>query len=907
MEYNDLKLSVGILAHVDAGKTTLSEALLYTSGQIRNFGRVDHGNAFLDTDLMERERGITIFSKNALLERENLCIQLIDTPGHVDFSAEMERTLKVLDYAILVVSGSDGVQGHTETLWRLLKQYRVPTFIFVNKMDISELSKKELLVQLQALTDNCVDFSEYGSPEFFENVSYCDESALEQFLETGAFAPKDLIPLIRERKLFPCFFGSALKLTGVDNLLWGLETFAESWDPAKHSCKPFSARVYKISRDENGNRLTWLKVTGGTLKVKAVLTNEGHLDVKSRPVPSGQIWQEKADQLRIYSGSGYTLNKEVSPGTVCAVTGLTRTFSGEALGNEPEGSTPILEPVLTYRVYLPEKADVNKALSQLRQLEEEDPMLKVIWDEALGEIHMQLMGAVQLEILQRILRDRYDLRVTFGPGNIMYKETIEAPSVGIGHFEPLRHYAEAHLLLTPGERGSGLTFDSLCSEDELDLNWQRLILTHLEEKIHRGVLTGSPITDMKISVTAGKAHVKHTEGGDFRQATYRAVRQGLMNAKSRLLEPWYSFRLQIPGETLGRAMSDIKRMSGSFDPPEYEGDNAILTGEAPVSEMREYVCEVNAYTGGKGRLSLRLKGYDICHNEEEVITEMGYDPLADPADTPDSVFCSHGVGLIVPWYEVCEKAHVEDPVLKEAEKAQKDTPAVTVAPSAKAPASGYSGYDGSLAADKELNEIFTRTFGPIKNRNWGNINSYGKVSYGSTEDKAAKAVSKKPVKVPRPKKEYLLVDGYNIIHAFSELKSLSDRDMNAAREALIEILSNYQGFKQQTVICVFDAYKVKGSPGSVEKRRNIYVVYTKEAETADSYIEKATKEIAGEHRVYVATSDRLEQIIVMGHGAIRLSASDLKYELTQASIDMEDFFTDKGGLHMNNPVVPDLT
>ena len=850
-------LIVGILAHVDAGKTTLSEAMLYEAGCLRQLGRVDHQNAFLDTDAIERERGITIFSKQAVLPLSSLQVTLLDTPGHVDFSAEMERTLQVLDYAILVISGVDGVQGHTLTLWQLLKRYQVPTFLFVNKMDLPGADKARLLAELQRrLDDGCIDFTVPEGDAFWESAATGSEEALTEYLERGRLSDDTLRDCIANRQLFPCFFGSALKVDGVREFLSGIERFSRcpAYPPE------FGARVYKIARDSQGARLTYLKVTGGSLKVKQLLTNRR----AGGALPEAKVWEEKADQLRIYSGVKFQTLDAVPAGSVCAVTGLTKTYPGEGLGHEAGGEHPVLEPVLTYHVGLPEGCDPFTALAKLRQLEEEDPQLHLLWNESAKEIHIQLMGEVQLEVLSRLIQDRFGLSVVFGTGSIVYKETIAAPVEGVGHFEPLRHYAEVHLLLEPGEPGSGLTFRTACPEDQLDRNWQRLILTHLEEKVHRGVLTGSPITDMAITLLSGKAHVKHTEGGDFRQATYRAVRQGLRKAESVLLEPWYSFRLELPQESVGRAMADLQRLSAQFEPPAVTGDTAVLTGSGPVATLRGYGLEVTAYTRGLGRFSCTLSGYQPCHNAEAVIASIGYDCDADTENTGDSVFCSHGAGTIVKWDQVEQHMHLPMSFVPAIEE---EAPAAFSAPAPQPRAA----YTGSIEQDKELQAIFERTYGPIKRK-----------EFIPRRTGEAASVCRRPSHAPSGP-EYLLVDGYNIIFAWDELKAVAKDNLDAARQMLMDLLCNYQAIRQCRVILVFDAYKVPNNPGSVEKYHNIHVVYTKEAETADHYIEKATYELGKEHRVRVATSDGAEQLIILGHGALRISARIFHQEVEQVN------------------------
>ena len=842
------KLVLGILAHVDAGKTTLSEGLLYVSGALRRLGRVDHGDAFLDTDALERERGITIFSKQARFAVGDTEFTLLDTPGHVDFSAEMERTLQVLDCAVLVISGTDGVQGHTRTLWKLLRRYGVPTFLFVNKMDLAGADRERVLEELQRRLDGgCVDFG--GDPAVRdEGVAMGSEEALEQFLETGAVSEEMTARLIGEGKVFPCWFGSALKLEGVEGFLAGLERFAPRRDyPAR-----FAARVFKISRDSQNVRLTWMKITGGSLKAKTLLSGG----------VGEEGWQEKADQLRLYSGAKFSPADEVTAGQVVAVTGLTKTYPGQGLGGEEDWAGAVLESVLTYQIVLPEGTDPHTVLPRLRQLEEEDPMLRILWDERWKQIHVRLMGQVQLEVLRRLIADRFGLEVEFGAGNIVYKETIAAPVEGVGHFEPLRHYAEAHILLEPGPRGSGVRVGSACSTDQLDLNWQRLVLTHLLERAHPGVLTGSPITDIKLTLVAGRAHLKHTEGGDFRQATYRAVRQGLMQAETILLEPFYDFILEVPVDCVGRAMTDIQTMGGTVDSPEGDGEMSLLTGCAPVAGMRDYWQEVTAYTRGLGRLSCSLRGYEPCGNQEEIAAAIGYDPERDVDNPADSVFCSHGAGVNVKWNEVRQHMHVDSGLRFGTEEPERE----------QRTAGGRREYrGGSLEQDKELQALFERTYGKVERQD-----------FQPQRRPARTELSEKySIREQHTGPEYVLVDGYNIIFAWEELEEVARQDVAAARAMLEEILVNYQGFRKCEVILVFDAYKVKGNPGSVEKRGGIYVVYTKEAETADAYIEKTTYDLSRKHRVRVATSDGLEQMIILGHGALRLSARSFKAEVEQ--------------------------
>lgn len=842
---------MGILAHVDAGKTTLSEGMLYLSGTVRKLGRVDHKDAFLDTYSLERDRGITIFSKQAVFSLGNRRINLLDTPGHVDFSAEMERTLQVLDYAVLVISGADGVQGHTETLWKLLKLYEIPTFIFINKMDQPGTARESLLTELkERLDEGCIVFGKGKNVESLEEIAMTDEAVLDYFMEHETVRNEDICRLIRERKIFPCYFGSALKLDGVQELLAGFEEYMKPFDGKKE----FGARVFKISRDDKGERLTFLKVTGGKLVVKMPINKE-----------------EKINQIRIYSGAKYEAVNEVEAGGVCAVTGLSSSYIGQGLGVEKGTAAPFLEPVLAYQMILPEGADTTKVLRELKQLEEEEPLLNIVWNPALEEIHVQLMGEVQTEILKTMIAERFHLDVEFGTGKIVYKETIKSPVVGVGHYEPLRHYAEVHLKMEPLEAGSGLVFDTDCSEDVLDRNWQRLILTHLQEREHPGVLTGAPITDMKITIVAGRAHLKHTEGGDFRQATYRAVRQGLKSAESVLLEPWYSFVLEVPSEQVGRAMSDIGQMNGSFEGPEAEDKQGMvrLTGTAPASEMRDYQREVWAYTKGRGRITLTLKGYEPCHNAEEVIEEIGYDSERDVDNPTGSVFCAHGAGFLVKWDEVPEYMHIKEDFLAEKPGIEQDE-VMAVQMGNHCNYSG--GYSFSYDDDPELLTIMEREFGS-KQKERDRYSSYRKQTVSTP------VLHTTVIKENEPKKEYLLVDGYNIIFAWEELNELAKASIDAARNKLMDILSNYQGFIGCTLILVFDAYKVKGNQGEVQKYHNIYVVYTKEAETADQYIEKTTHEIGRKYKVTVATSDALEQVIVMGQGAYRISARDFYEEV----------------------------
>lgn len=852
-------LVVGILAHVDAGKTTLSEGMLYLSGSIRKLGRVDHKDAFLDTYELERDRGITIFSKQAVIQWGNGQMTLLDTPGHVDFSAEMERTLQVLDYGILVISGVDGVQGHTRTLWRLLRRHRIPTFLFINKMDQEGTDRDILMKELKSkLDERCVDFTLEGE-ELQEELAMCEERLLEEYLERGEISQGNLPALIRERRIFPCYFGSALRLRGVKEFLDGLGryTCATSYP------EEFGARVYKIARD--GSRLTYLKVTGGSLKVKMPVTNGGK-EKEGR----GESWEEKVDQIRLYSGARYETVTQAEAGTVCAVTGLSHTYPGQGLGYEEDSDPPVLEPVLNYQIILPDGCDPYQMFGRLRELEEEDPQLHLVWREKSGEICAQVMGEVQIEILKNLIQERFQVPVEFGAGSIVYKETIQNTVEGVGHFEPLRHYAEVHLLLEPQQRGSGLTFQTICGEDELERNWQRLILTHLEEKEHVGVLVGAPITDMKLTLIGGRAHAKHTEGGDFRQATYRAVRQGLKKARSLLLEPYYEFRLELPTENVGRALSDIQRMDGDFQPLVSQGDTTLIVGEAPVASMRDYQKEVISYTRGRGRLFCSLKGYLPCHNQEEVAAKIGYDSERDVENPTGSVFCAHGAGYTVPWDEVDACMHVENKWSEQTVSSPSPSVSKKVSREEKVPFG---------REEKELREIFERTYGPIK--------AQESVQERRVINAAVQPVRRKPAKVLD---EYLLVDGYNVIFSWEELKELAEVNIDGARTKLMDILSNYQGFKNCTLILVFDAYKVEGHECEITKYNNIHVVYTKEAETADQYIEKVVHQIGRKYKVTVATSDGLEQVIIRGQGAALLSARELRDEisLVKEQIRMEN-------------------
>ena len=836
-------ICAALLAHVDAGKTTLSEALLYESGVIRTRGRVDHKDAFLDTSPLERERGITIFSKQACFSYGNMDVTMLDTPGHVDFSSEMERTLQVIDYAVLIISGTDGVQGHTETVWKLLQKYRIPTFFFVNKMDLPGADKAAVLKELQAkLSPYCVDFTE-EEELLCENVAMCEETLLETYLEEGTFdLKKEVRRLVSGTLLYPCYFGSALQNEGVEALLEGLESYTKMPEYQKE----FAGKVYKITRDDAGQRLTHMKLTGGELKLRDEIEGIG-----------------KVNEIRVYSGEKYTLQQEVKAGDICAVPGFTDTYAGQGVGKEADFCANQLAPVCNYQILLPEGTEEAIAWRQLKQLEEEDPNLHLSWQAQTREIFIQPMGEVQLEVIKRMVSERYGMDIAFGSATILYRETIEDTVIGMGHFEPLRHYAEVHLKMEPLPRGSGLQFVTECSEDELDLNWQRLILTHLGEKEFTGVLTGSPITDIKFTLIAGRAHLKHTEGGDFRQATYRAVRQGLRQAKSRLLEPMYQFRMEVPMEQIGRVMSDVGKMHGTFRQQPDDGEMSAIEGICPVASMAGYGTEFAAFTKGRGRMTLSFCGYEPCHNESEVVKNCKYDPDADVENTADSVFCAHGSGFVVPWNEVAKHVHVDTSIKKR--QPVKASTAVPKEPSKK---------NSKMSEEKELQSIFERTFGPVKTRVETPAKKVIKAEPGKTKTKEYKPVYEE---------EYLLVDGYNIIFAWDELKALAAENLEGARTKLMEIMCNYQGFCGCHLILVFDAYKVKGNPGSVEQFHNISVVYTKEAETADMYIEKTTKEIARKKRVRVATSDGMEQIIILGHGATRISARAFQEEVKRVN------------------------
>lgn len=880
----------GILAHVDSGKTTLSEAMLYQAGQIRKLGRVDHQDTYLDTDSQEKDRGITIFSKQAELAYADMHIALLDTPGHVDFGTEMERTLQVLDYVVLVINGMDGVQSHTETLWKLLERYGIPVFIFVNKMDMTGYDRDYLMDNIRhRLSDGCVDFLCEDSGE---QIAMCDEAMLEHFLETGANDEQDVVNAIAGRKLFPCYFGSALKNEGVSELLDGMNRYVV--EPVRG--EEFGARVFKIGRDDKGERLTYMKVTGGVLKLKDVLTLRNS---------QGEESHEKVNQIRVYSGAKYDMVTQVPAGCVCAVPGLVNTYGRQGIGACLDGELPSLEPVLSYKVMYPTDVDAVTMVSKLRLLEEEDPQLQVQWNETAGEIYIKVMGQVQLEVVAQMVRDRFGIAITYGQGRISYKETIAAPVMGVGHFEPLRHYAEVHLLLEPMENGSGMCFDSICSEDVLDKNWQRLILTHLQEREFRGVLTGSPITDMKISITAGRAHQKHTEGGDFRQATYRAVRQGLMMAESVLLEPVYAFKIEVPQEYAGRVLADIVKMSGTMDGQEISGETTVITGHAPVYTMREYYSELTAFSRGTGRLQVDIDGYQPCHNTEEVLAERHYDPELDRFNPSSSVFCAHGAGYLVDWYDVYENMHVkEDPGFEISGQLGYTEDGYAMDIPVNRP--GKSVSEMSIT-DEELSEIFARTFGgdykdkdvALNGRFRRTTSEYkvnGQYNKSQSRDRQpgnGPLVGSRPAdrgiatpgafKRRKSGEDYVIVDGYNVIFAWDTLRELSEHNIDSARGKLMDILSNYQGYMNCKLIVVFDGYKVKDNKGERFPYDDIEVVYTKEGETADAHIEKLTHELARKHKVTVVTSDGLEQIVTMGRGAIRMSSRDFKLEVERVN------------------------
>ncbi|MBR5411199.1 MAG: TetM/TetW/TetO/TetS family tetracycline resistance ribosomal protection protein [Clostridia bacterium] len=856
------RLAIGILAHVDAGKTTLGEALMYVSGDLKKRGRVDHGDSFLDTDLIERERGITIFSKQAVLTAGKASVTLLDTPGHVDFSAETERALQVMDYAVLVISGADGVQSHTKTLWELLRRHAVPTFLFVNKTDLPGFDRARVLSGLKSrLSDAVTDFSAPSSPAFYEDVALTDEALLTEYEETGGLSSPALAAAIRRRSLFPCFFGSALKLDGVEEFLRALDTCTLAPEPDK----AFSARVFKVAVDKQGQKLTFLKVTGGELHVRDVL--------ESPKNTAG----EKVGAIRVYSGERFTSPEVLLPGQVAAVTGITFAAPGDGLGVSPDAEAPLLTPVLSFRVLPPPDVDIHRALADLRALEREDPVLGVAVEPRTGAIRVSLMGDVQAEVLKSRVRSRFGWEPSFERGGVLYKETIRTVVEGVGHFEPLRHYAEVHLILKPGARDSGLRFSSACREDDLDKNWQRLILTHLYEKTHLGVLTGSPVTDMEIVLASGRAHEKHTEGGDFRQATYRAVRQGLMRAEGVLLEPLYAFRMELPVSAVGRALTDIERAGGTADPPVSDGVTATVTGKAPVSSFCDYATVLTGYTRGAGRLSLSFSGYAECHNADEVIASIGYDPDSDPDNPADSVFCAHGAGHVVKWNEVPSRMHL--PSALSAPKRVAAPADDDFVPKAKRRPDGR---DDLFALDKELMQIFERTYGKIKDRG-DPFQSYAP-----------------PPKQPKEKvykfepkylgKEYLLVDGYNVIFSWDHLRKLAEADMGDARDTLTALLGNYRGYKGNEVILVFDAYRVKGSTREIDRVGDVSVVYTKEAETADTYIEKTSHELAKNYKVRVVTGDSMEQIIILGNGALRVSPEAFYDEVLAVEREIRERF-----------------
>ncbi len=852
------KLVIGILAHVDSGKTTLSEALLYTCGNIRKLGRVDHADTYLDTYSLERKRGITIFSKQAMISGEDFCFTLLDTPGHVDFSPETERTLSVLDMAILVISGASGVQSHTETLFRLLKKHSVPVFIFVNKMDVPSADRETLMTGIKKrLSPYCIEEEKLLSDP--DEVSVCDEALMEKYLEGENICAEDIRKVIGEAKLYPCFFGSALKNEGVERLIRGIKEYM----PEKNYGDAFGARIYKITHDDSGKRLTHLKITGGKLSVRDTVTGI---------CASGEEWNEKIDGIRIYSGEKYDAVQEVCAGTVCTVTGLSKTLSGDVLGFEKQSTAPVLEPVFNYRMILPEKQDPHTVYAKLKTIEEEEPQLKISYDENVGEIKLLLMGQVQLEIIKHIVLERLGIEVDFDAGSVVYRETIADTVEGVGHYEPLRHYAEVHLILEPKERGTGHEFCSDISTDELERPWQRLILTHLEEKTHKGVLVGAPITDMKITLVAGRAHKKHTEGGDFREATYRAVRHGLRCAKSVLLEPYYSYEIKVPDSLVGRVMSDMQRIGATLNAPESDGEISCIRGKAPVSKIQHYGLTLADFSHGKGQILCTLCGYEECKNSDEVIEEIGYNADADIFNSCDSVFCAGGAGFLVKWDEVEKYMHLEKVLGRDEEKIEKQLELKRRAES----------YLSKVATDNELMDIFVRTYGPIR-----------KKSEGKVKHEAPNTEAKKPPKPQKPSvvlgDEYLLIDGYNIIFAWDELKMLAKGSLDLARQELINRLCNYQGFCGTKMILVFDAYKVKKNPGTVEDHRNISVVYTKEAETADSYIQKVSKELSKKHRVRVATSDGPEQMIILGNGALRVPAAAFKKELYDAECAIREF------------------
>ncbi len=863
-------ITIGILAHVDAGKTTLSESILYLTGSIRKLGRVDHKNTFLDNNAIEQNRGITVFSKEARFNLGEKEYTLLDTPGHTDFSTEMERTLQVLDYAILVVSGAEGVQAHTETLWKLMSAYKIPTFIFVNKMDQPETDRQKLMEEIsKVFGDGLIEIDEKGRFSA-EEAAMCSESLMEEYLETGVLSMENIRKAVLNRYIFPVCFGSALKMEGIKEFL---ETFSNLTMVKKYG-QAFGARVYKITRDKQGNRQTHLKITGGVLKNKMLLSGIGE---------DGHSWQEKAEQIRLYSGSGFQQVQEACAGMVCAVTGLTKTFAGQGLGEEEyvDSKTPVLQPALTYKIILPEETEPVSVLHKLRQLEEEDPTLHIVWKEVLGEIHVQVMGELELEILANIIEQRFDLKISFGEGSIIYKETISAPIVGIGHFEPLRHYAEVHLLMEPMPRGSGLVFGSICSEDKLDRNWQRLVMTHLAEKSHAGVLTGSDITDMKITLIAGKAHLKHTDGGDFRQATYRAVRQGLCKAESILLEPVYRFRLKVPAENVGRAMSDMQMLGARCSMPELiaGSDMNLIKGVGPVASLRGYQQQCSAYTRGRGKFIAIPDGYSPCHNAEEVVADLGYRQEQDISNPAGSVFCQHGSAIYVDWKRVDEMAHVDSGYrLISGELTKSDT---LPAQSDRRRGSGLT-----AAGEKELEEIFLKTYGKSKRDEAIRREALSRGSRRTPEKENFPEINWKTER--KKGTPFLIIDGYNVIFAWEELSGLAKVNLDSAREAFLDILGNYQGYKKTGMVVVFDGYRVSGNPGNKLDYDNIKVIYTKEAETADRFIERTVFEMGREYDVTVVTSDRPVQMAAIGDGARRLSAREFHQEVVNTSEEIRE-------------------
>ena len=851
------KIILGITAHVDSGKTTLAEAMLYRSGSIRKLGRVDAGDSTLDTNSIERDRGITIFSAQAELSCGETDITLLDTPGHVDFSAETERTMRVLDYAILVISGTDGVQSHTSTLWELLMKYEVPVFLFINKMDLTGADRQHVLEDIRKkLSPACTDFSG-NQDDIREAAALSSEELMEKYLEDGVLSEHDIAKAVSQRQIFPCMFGSALKMEGIDELLAMLDRY--TIEPDRQS--DFAAKVYKISYDPKGSRLTHMKIAGGSLKMREELTYKDK---------DGNDISGKVSSIRFYSGEKFRTADKAEAGTVCAVTGLTGTYAGQGIGSIRNSDRALLEPVMTYRVILPDDKNAFEALKDMRILEDEDPQLHIVWNEQLHEIHIQLMGAIQTEVLTRLINERFGYEVSFSDGAIAYKETIRSTSEGVGHYEPLRHYAEVHLLLEPLPSGSGLVFDTSVHQDVLDINWQRLILTHLEEKTHVGILTGSPITDMKITLAAGRAHLKHTEGGDFRQATYRAVRQGLRMNECVLLEPWYDYELTIPNENVGRAITDLQNMNADFESPESRGEVSVIKGSAPVSEMNSYQDTVISYTKGKGRLICKLDGYRECHNADDVISEIGYDCDGDTENSADSIFCSHGAGFNVKWNEVPQYMHLPS-CLQDGDTAEDE-------PTKQQRAAKFV---EKAVSDEELMEIFERTYGKIDR---DPRKAFKKTKAVVTDDKK--------VRLPQyTGPDYLLVDGYNIIFAWDDLKKIAEENLDAARGELIKRMCNYQGYAGCELILVFDAYKVKGRHRDVEKYCNINLVFTKESETADSYIERVTHELSKDHRVRVATSDGLEQMIILGNGAMRISAAEFRKRCDNAEEAIREYIS----------------